>query len=900
MKKRASLLLLLTGALSFADPLTPAVPAGSGFTLMCQIRADRFPVSSTTKGPDFFELQHNGRAWFSAQARWNNPKEAQKESPARSRIGFWFRPADDKPGELYRSELIGTNEWVHLAITYNPQDSRAPLRLLLNGTLVYSYANTINTPELNELIRNPKLTDVTIRPQALQSEHIRQLAHQGSDSEYRTMRRFEQPGDQKALLQLENSERQKQYGLRYAEGESDIIYGELGTVPILLDINNDGLLDLFAAGTGGLSVYERTGPETFSPAQRYEPSYTGRNRADTHAASIRGNLPGVFDNDRWYPHFLETGYAASAPIAGLDVDKNASIFFADWNGDGFEDLVSIEKGKCIWFTNTSQSRRPILADKKTAKNTGGSTLKISTRAIPFDWDNDGDWDLVYIQNRDELWVYENEAAPNTFPVYAETPVRLVTESGQPFTYFSQNARLAAADWDNDEDIDLILSGQSGDFQWLENLNRKTPNQLPAWSVHQRFQKTGGVLTFGALATPSTGDLDGDGLDDIVCGNSDGFLCWFKNRSLSPTAPLEWAAAKPIISGGKPYRFMAGEKLSAQGAGERKYGYTVPTLADWDQDGLIDILLNTIAGKAMWLRNIGEKNAPAFSAAQPICVQWPDSPDAPPWNTWQPGPKDLPVQWRTSLDAIDWNRDGLLDLIIVDHEGYLAWLQRQKIDDQLILLPPERIFENTDTHFVYDYAHYREFKDENQDGINDFRLRDPQGALTYHFRDTSAKLGRDSRHRRYKFTLTENTADLDNPDRRDLTPLPSVTLDSYTPLSSEENRLLRLNAGWAGQSGRCKFDLTDWDGDGDLDLLVNYYPHGAALMENIQQTGNRAVFSDRGPILDLVCGAHSPCPVATDFNKDGIPDLLMGTEDGLLIYQPRSSFEDLPGRAPTWP
>jgi hypothetical protein len=900
MKRPVLFFLLSLGALSPGDNLAPAIPAGSGFTLLCRIRADRFPVSSTTKGPDFFELQHNGRVWFSVQARWNSPEEARQESPAGSRLGFWFRPADDTPGVLYRSELIGTNEQVHLALTYNHLNPRAPLRLHLNGTLVYSYDSAIDTPELNKLTCSPELTDVTIYPSALQSEHIRQLAHQVSDSEFRNMRRLDQPDDQKALLQLENAERQQQYALHYAAGESDTIYGELGTVPILLDMNEDGLLDLFAAGTGGLSVYERTGPETFSPAHLYEPSFTGSNRDGTHAASIREGLPGVFDNNRWYPHFLKTGYASPAAIAGLDVDKNASLFFADWNGDGFEDLVSIEKGECIWFTNISKSNRPVLSDKQTAKNTAGAPLKISTRAVPVDWDNDGDWDLVYTQNRDELWVYENTASPGGFPVYSDEPVRLVTENGQPFFYFSQNPKLAAADWDNNGDIDLILSGQSGDFQWLENLNRKTPNHLPAWSVHQRFRKSGGALTFGSLSTPTSGDLDGDGLDDIVCGNSDGFLCWFKNRSTSTTAPLCWSAAKPILSEGLPYRFMAGEKLSAQGAGERKYGYTIPTLADWDQDGRIDILLNTIAGKAMWLRNTGTPTAPIFSEALPILVQWEGAPPAPPWNTWQPEPGELPVQWRTSLDTVDWNHDGLLDLVIVDHEGYLAWLQRQKIDGRLILLPPERIFENTDTHFVYDYAHYREFKDVNQDGINDFRMVDPQGSLTYHFRDTSAKLGRDSRYRRYKFTLTENTADPDNPDRRDLTPLSRHALKKYTPLSPDQNRLLRLNAGWAGQSGRRKFDFVDWDGDGDLDLLVNYYPHGSALMENIEQTGNRAVFTDRGPLFDIVSGAHTTCPVATDFNRDGIPDLLMGTEDGSFIYLERHSFEDLPGRGLTWP
>ena len=37
---------------------------------------------------------------------------------------------------------------------------------------------------------------------------------------------------------------------------------------------------------------------------------------------------------------------------------------------------------------------------------------------------------------------------------------------------------------------------------------------------------------------------------------------------------------------------------------------------------------------------------------------------------------------------------------------------------------------------------------------------------------------------------------------------------------EENRPLRLNSGQAGRSGRRKIAVTDWDGDGRLDLLLN--------------------------------------------------------------------------------
>jgi hypothetical protein len=524
---------------------------------------------------------------------------------------------------------------------------------------------------------------------------------------------------------------------------------------------------------------------------------------------------------------------------------------------------------------------------------------VTSSAIPFDWDGDGDMDLLYSYNRDELMVLENIAPAKASPVYGKNPKRLVTEDDKPFTYFGQNLRLAAADWDNDGDVDLVLTGQGGDYMCLENLGKRTASGKPAWREGEFFKQTGGGINFGSLATPSVGDLDGDGDDDIVCGNSDGFLGWFENRTPPGARTTQWSAIRPILSDGKPYRFMAGETLSIQGPGERKYGYTVPTVVDWDMDGRLDILLNTIAGKALWLRNKGTKTEPAFGPANPIEVAWNGAPEQPPWNTFETEPGELPVQWRTSMDAVDWDRDGLVDLVIVDHEGYLAWLQRKRVDGKLILLPPRRVFENTDQVFVYDFANYREFKDENRDGYNDFRMRDPKGALVYHFRDTPGKFGRDGRNRRYNFTITANTINMDDPDNRKLKPLPPGTINTYRRLTDDENRLLRLTGGWAGQSGRRKFVFVDWDGDGDLDLLVNHYKYGTALLENVEQTGERAVFTDRGPLFDILMGAHEAGQAGVDWNHDGIPDLLMGNEDGELIYLERSSFKDLPGRGLDW-
>lgn len=42
-------------------------------------------------------------------------------------------------------------------------------------------------------------------------------------------------------------------------------------------------------------------------------------------------------------------------------------------------------------------------------------------------------------------------------------------------------------------------------------------------------------------------------------------------------------------------------------------------------------------------------------------------------------------------AIGENMDGLNDLVVIDHEGYLSFFERKKSDDKFILLPGKRIF-----------------------------------------------------------------------------------------------------------------------------------------------------------------------------------------------------------------
>jgi hypothetical protein len=109
----------------------------------------------------------------------------------------------------------------------------------------------------------------------------------------------------------------------------------------------------------------------------------------------------------------------------------------------------------------------------------------------------------------------------------------------------------------------------------------------------------------------------------------------------------------------------------------------------------------------------------------------------------------------------------------------------------------------------------------------------------------------------------------------------VLLPGKRVFSDEPGKPLRLNAGERGKSGRRKWTMADWDGDGKLDILLN--SQNANLLRQIEVRDGRYRFRDEGPVALRKIEGHDTSPTIVDFNGDGVPDLLIGAEDGRLYY-----------------
>lgn len=305
----------------------------------------------------------------------------------------------------------------------------------------------------------------------------------------------------------------------------------------------------------------------------------------------------------------------------------------------------------------------------------------------YDFDNDGDLDLICGEFLDGMSWYENVGS-RSVPAFAAGR-KLVNSSG-PIQMDLQMIIPVGIDWDQDGDIDLVVGDEDGRVALIENMG-KIVDRMPEFLNPQYFQQRGGYVKFGALVTPFAVDWDQDGDQDLICGNSAGYIGFMENMGDPRTA--RWNKPVLLEAGGSPIRYMAGKNGSIQGPAEAKWGYTTLSVADWDSDGLNDIIVNSIWGKLEWYKNIGSKGNPALEGPKKILVRWPDSsvPPKPAWNWWNPQPGELVSQWRTTPNAIDWNKDGIMDLVTLDHQGYLAYFEGFMSEGTVLLKAPQRIF-----------------------------------------------------------------------------------------------------------------------------------------------------------------------------------------------------------------
>jgi hypothetical protein len=549
------------------------------------------------------------------------------------------------------------------------------------------------------------------------------------------------------------------------------------TVHYVMPSYVDGRVRLLSPGFEYLG-FEKTGLETKIPLPIKANFYTPIGK-QMKGPKVRHNQWRLVDFD---------GDQRLDLVAGIE----------DWSEYGWDDAWNAKgewqngplHGFVFWFRNQGTNEKPdYLAPVKLEAN----GKAIDTFGCPSpnfgDFDGDGDLDLLCGEFLDGFTYFEN-IGTRTEPKYASGK-RLRGETDQPLRMDLQMIVPVAFDWDRDGDLDLIVGDEDGRVAFIENRNRLNSDRTPSFREPKYFQQEADTLKCGALATPVAFDWDGDGDQDILSGNTAGYIEFFENLSGPKVSEPKWAAPKRLEIDGKPFRILAGPNGSIQGPAEAKWGYTTLSVADWDHDGLPDIVFNSIWGRVQWLKNIGSRTAPKLAAPLSIKVDWEVETPKPKWVWWQPQGKELVTQWRTTPVVFDFTSDALHDLAMLDPEGHLALYPRKRVNETLHLLPPTRRF------------------------------------------------------------------------------------------ADETGKPLQLNTKTAGGSGRRKWCVVDWDGDGKLDLLLN--SANADLYRGLGEKEGVWRFQRSGTLASQNIEGHDVSPCICDFDGDDIPDFLGGAEDGRFYF-----------------
>ncbi|MBD1822859.1 DUF4347 domain-containing protein [Cyanobacteria bacterium FACHB-DQ100] len=619
--------------------------------------------------------------------------------------------------------------------------------------------------------------------------------------------------------------------------------------PSFIDIDNDGDLDAFAGSIDGTIKFYRNTNGSFAQVTGSAHPFNGLDFGDDASISFADvDLDGDLDafigrSTGLISYYSNTNgsFAASSgnPFNGVDVGQNATIAFADINGDGDLDAFIGEfDGNFNYFENVNTA--PVASADSTTTNED-TAITFSTLS------NDSDANVA-----DTLSITKVNGASMTAgsSISLTSGAKVTLNANKTFTY-SPNGKfeyLGSGKSAMDSFTYSISDGRGGISTATVSLTITGVNDAPVTVADSATTDEDTTTTISVLSNDYDMDADTFSITQVngaaissgstitlgsgakLTINSNGTFTYNPNGKFSS---LQSGATGSdsftyTISDGKGGTSTATVSLSITGLTFRERTGTAnpftgldvgdkatPAFADIDKDGDLDAFVGSSDGTIRYYRNTNGSFTQVTGTANPFNgITWGNN---------------------SSISFADIDRDGDLDAFISGTKGGIGYYQNTNgvftLNTNTTLFPGLTSTTNAPT-----------FADIDGDGDLD--------AFITNASSSSSTTGSIAFYRNTNGSFTQVTG----------------TANPFNGMSIGVNT---------------RYDFADLDKDGDLDMFVGDDKVGAAYYRNTN--GSFSYESGANPFANISGIGSTSAIIFADIDKDGDSDAIFGQQDGTLKY-----------------